>query len=158
MSEENSQASTSDKCVKEQWVKRALILALILAMVGVYLYQRRGLTIRGWGEDLPAALSQAKAENRPLVVMFVNKMQTPTARTLRGHIAKPGNQKALKEGRYITVIVPLDNSLDSDLALKYKVKILPTLLLLGPDGVELNRATGNIGEVPFRATFLNYSP
>lgn len=156
MSEENTSTPSSAKDGRKNWIKKALLLAIVFAMVAVYFYQRRGLDIRGWGEDLNAALVQAKAENRPLVVLFANKSQTPTARALKKHINRPGNRKALKQGNYITVIVPLDNALDSELARKYKIKSLPTLLLLRPDGTEHNRTVGNIGEVSFRQNFLNY--
>ncbi len=157
MSEENTADPVTKTETKEKRTKTILILLIIAAMVGIYFYQQRGLKIEGWGEDLDAALTQAKAENRPVVVMFANKSQTPTARTLRKHISQPSNKKALEQGNYITVMVYLDNALDSDLAKKYKIESLPTLLLLKPDGTEHNRGEGNIGETPFRDTFLNYN-
>lgn len=153
MSEENTAPEDSKR---EKRTKTILILLILAAMVGIYFYQRRELKIEGWGKDLDAALAQAKTENRPVVVLFVNKSQTPTARDLQKRIRQPGNRKAIQRGNYITVIVSLDNKLDSELAKKYKIKSLPILLLLKPDGTEHNRAPSNIGEVPFRQNFLNY--
>lgn len=155
--EENSATTVTAIAKREKRIKTILILLIVAAMVGVYFYQQRGLTIKGWSEDLRAALAQAKQENRPVVIMFANKSQTPTARTLRKHINRPSNKKALEQGKYITVMVYLDNAFDSDLAKKYKIESLPTLLLLNPDGTEHNRGVGNIGETPFRDTFLNYN-
>ena len=157
MSEENNAPAAPENSKREKRTKAILILLIIAAMVGIYFYQRRGLVIEGWGKDFDAALAQAKTENHPLVILFVNKSQTPSARDLQRRIDRPGNRSALQQGNYITVIVPLDNKLDSEIAKKYKIKSLPTLLLLRPDGTEHNRATGNIGEVPFRQVFLNYN-
>lgn len=158
MSEENTAPAGTENLKREKRTKTILILLIIAAMAGLYVFnQRQELNIEGWGKDLDAALARAKTENNPVVILFVNKSQTPTARDLQKRIDRPGNRKALKNGNYITVIVPLDNSLDSELAKKYKISSLPTLLLLKPNGEEHNRAPSNIGEVPFRQIFLNYN-
>ncbi len=155
MSEENNSESPA-KTSRENWIKRGFLLALILAMAGIYIHQQRGTKIEGWKDDLDSALKQAEDEDRPVVVLFVHKSQTAVESDLKGRIAKPGNQKALKKGKYITVL--LNCSVDSDVAKKYDIEELPTLLLLEPDGSEYNRAVGDVGETPFRQEFLNYDP
>ncbi len=98
MSEENTATAAPENSKREKRIKAILILLILAAMVGIYFYQRRGLKIEGWGKDIDAALVQAKTENRPIVVLFVNKSQTPTARDLQKRISRPGNKKALQQG------------------------------------------------------------
>ncbi len=118
--------------------------------------QQRGLSISGWGDNLQDALKQAKAEARPVVVFFVKSTPSAIARENAKRIRKKGNRKALKNGRFIPVIVELSTSLDSETARRYKIKQLPTLMVIRSDGTERNRHEGEIGEVPFRGDFLEY--
>ena len=94
-----------------------------------------------------------------VVAFFVSSPPSETAKTIqRRRIPKRDNQKALKEGNFITVVVSLEDGLNSELAKKYEIKELPTLMVLKPDGTERNRHEGMIGEVNFRQDFLNYKP
>ncbi|KKK96407.1 hypothetical protein LCGC14_2663070 [marine sediment metagenome] len=145
------------KTGRDRWVKIGFVILLIVVAVVIFMLQRRGLAIKDWGKDLDAALRQAKAEDRPIVVFFVNRPPSDPAKTIRTRIQKPGNQQALKDGKFIPVIVELSSSLDSDTARRYEVRELPTLMVLTSDGEERNRHEGNIGEVPFRQKLLENS-
>jgi hypothetical protein len=144
---------------KDRWVKIGFLLVILIGVVGVYLLQHRSLSIKDWGDDLPAALREAKATGRMVVVFFVEDPPSETSRRIKDSVIhKPGNRKALKEGNFIRVIVILDNSLKSDVAKQYRIKELPTLMVLRPNGTERNRHEGLIGEVNFRQDLLQYPP
>ena len=155
--QDTQQEPPARKTGRDRWVKIGFIVLLIVAAAVILMLQRRGLAIKDWGKDLDAALRQAKAEDRPVVVFFVNRPPSNTATTIRKHIRQPANQQALKDGKFIPVIVELSSSLDSDIAKRYQVRELPTLMVLTSRGKERNRSVGNLGEVPFREQFLEYS-
>lgn len=151
---ENSAESKTAKSGRDHWVKVGFVLLLIAAMIVVYLFQRRDLAIEGWGDDLDAALAQAKTENRKVIVFFASSPPSETALTIaRRRIPQPDNRKAIREGHFIPVVISL-NDTDSDLGKKYKLTTLPTLMVLYSDGSERNRNEGMIGEVDFRQKLL----
>jgi hypothetical protein len=137
---------------RDRLVKIGFVVLLIAAVIAVYSMQTRKLDIPGWGDDLTAALDQARAENRMVVALFANKPPSATARDIRDRVRQPANINAVKQGKFIPVVVT--TSAGSSLATKYKVKTFPTLIVFLPDGSERNRAEGNVGEVPFRQKFL----
>ncbi|MCJ7544903.1 MAG: hypothetical protein MUP47_10155, partial [Phycisphaerae bacterium] len=67
------------------------------------------------------------------------------------------NAQAIKDGRFIAVMVKVRNLSRSNLASRYGIAKLPTLLVIGPDGAEKNRREGFIGEPEFRTGFLDCS-
>ena len=158
MAEKDAEARAA-KSSRDRWIKIGFVLVLAAVAVAIYSFQRRDLRIEGWGNDLPAALAQARAENRMVVVFFASSPPSDTAREIaQRRIPKPDNVQALKDGNFIPVIVSLDENLNSDAATKYKLTTLPTLLVLRPDGTERNRHEGMIGEVNFRQDLLRVNP
>ena len=139
---------------------RLILLLLILAVaVGIYWYQQRSLSIDGWGENIDAAMDQAKQEQRPVVVFFVAQTPSPIAEEIKNKvIPKPGNQKALKDGKFIKVIFVVDSGSKDQAANKYNVKVekLPTLIAFDHFGKEYNRLEGTNAkdEVGFRDKLL----
>lgn len=142
---------------RDRRVKILFGVVLLIAVGIVYYIQRRppGELIKGWPEGLGAAMARAKQEERQVLVFFTGESPSQTTRDLlKTTLRQPANKDAITKGRFIRVRVALKSSLRSDIAKKYKIKKLPTMVLLGPDGVERNRRTGFIGEVPFRDGFL----
>ena len=155
--QDTQQESPPEKSNRDRWVKIGFVVLLLVAVAAVFMIQRRGMEIKGWGKDLDAALKQAESENRLVVVFFVNSPPSTTAKAIKKHKLKQGNEQGLKDGKFIPVIVELSSSLDSDIAKRYQVRELPTLMVLTSRGKERNRSVGNLGEVPFREQFLEYS-
>jgi hypothetical protein len=132
-----------------------LAVVAVPALVIYVLLQRDPQILAGWSEDLDAVCRRAAAESRKVVVIFHASPPGSTTRQLATTtLAKGHNIKAIEEGRFLRARVRLDTALQSATARKYKISRLPTVLLLGPDGAELNRREGMIGEVPFRQDFL----
>jgi len=143
----------------DRWVKVGFLLAAAVTAVLVYLYIQTGKTIlKSWQTDLDAALRSAKQEDRRSLVLFLASPPGETARRLASTtLKKAHNRKAIADGKFVRVKVALDTALDSDTARRYRIRKLPSMLILDPNGVEINRREGMIGEVPFRQGFLDCS-
>lgn len=142
---------------RDRTIKLAFVAVTVVVLGAIY-YSQRGLGISGWEGDVPAALTQAAAENRSVVVFFANSPPGENERWIKANIiAKAENETALEKGRFIKVLANVSNKSKSALARRYGITELPTLLLLGPDGAEKNRREGRIGEVEFRTGFLDCS-
>ncbi len=134
-------------------VKIIFVLVAIAAVVGIQMLQRSGQSLPDWNEDLGAALSQAKAQRQMVLILFADDPPGQITRWLASGTI-PKNAKAIADGNFLPVLLRLD-SLDDPLASEYKIKSLPTMLVLSSRGRELNRREGKIGEVPFRDDFLS---
>ena len=140
---------------RDRWVKIVFVAATVVLVVFIYHKQRGGLSIPGWGDNLDTAMEIGRREGRPVLALFVSDPPGTTAAVLANTIRNEQNVKAVTDGKYIAVIVTVDTALKSDVAKLYKLKTLPTLLLLGSTGLERNRREGLVGEVPFRQGFLD---
>ena len=147
---QSSQAGRSDR-----WVKIGfLVVAVVIATV-IWKYLQTETFLKGWPEDLNTALADAKQTDRRVLVFFVGNPPNADAVWMAGNtLAKSQNQRAIQEGNFARVKVVV-NSLDSDLARRYKLTRLPTMMILAPDGKELNRREGKVGEVDFPHGFLD---
>jgi hypothetical protein len=143
---------------RDRAIKLVFVVATLAVMAMLFWSQRRSINVPGWGEDLSAALSQAAAEGRSVVVFFASVPPGETERWLdKSVLRKPENVTALDKGRFLKVVVDVGNLSKSKLANRYRIAKLPTMLLIGPDGTERNRREGNLGEVEFRTGFLDCS-
>jgi hypothetical protein len=146
---------------RDRAIKLAFVLVTLVIVALLYWSQRRGLSLPGWGNDLTAALAQAAAENRPVVVLFASAPPGEPERWLKSSIlTKPENETALLDGRFIKVMLNVGNAAASEPVKRYKITEMPTLLVLGPNGIEKNRRpcrSQRIGEVEFRTGFLDCS-
>lgn len=141
--------------------KGKLIFLGLIVVVGllIYMYQRRDLSIPGWRNDFEATMSDAKKEGKMVVVLFTAQPPGEIARNIAVRVNMPANVDALfgkdgKGGKYIAVVASISKS--SSLVRQYEITQFPTLMVLYPDGTIRNRHNGEIGEVPFRAEFLEY--
>jgi len=150
---EDQQKQSGKRSGTDRWVKIGFIGVLVAVGLAVYMMQRRGPQLRGWGEDLPSALAQAQEEGRKVLLLAMSHPPSQIGRTL-ATTTIPKNGKAIKEQNLILVKITLSSSLRSATATQYRIKRLPTMLLLDPKGNELSRREGAIGEVEFRNNFL----
>ena len=137
----------------DRWVKLVFLLAVVAIGIFVWLSYRTP-PLAGFSSDLEGAIEKAKAEGRNIVLLFINNPASTQDRFLMDRIiAKRDNLQALEKGNYLRV--RRSTSLRSELARRYKLTQLPTVLLLGPNGQELNRREGSVGEIEFRRGFLD---
>ncbi len=142
-------------------VKIAFALIILIAGYFIFRSQQKDLTIASWIDSksqlLASVLRQAKEEDRKVVAFFVNSPPSTTARTIAGRVRKPANITAVKEGKFLPVVVHVDGTNDP-LCTQYKITALPTFVVFLPDGTERNRKAGDPGEVPFREQLLAGPP
>ena len=127
--------------------KMIFLVVMIVAAAFIYLrIQRKGGELPDWPANLNIAFAQAKAEDRPVLLLLTALPPSLDARNLGAGSIRKGTQ-AIKEGRFITRLV---QSKKSDPAKKYEVKDFPTLIIFAPDGRELDRRSGFVGEMDFK--------
>lgn len=141
-------------------VKIGFAVAAVAIVLLVWWHQRRGGDWEGWTTDLAAAKARAKTEDRHVLVLF---HATPpgqlTRDFLRRTLGKKANREALDKLVIARVHIALNTDLTSEVARSYRVRALPTLVLLGPDGAERNRREREaiLPEIAFREGFLDGS-
>ena len=156
MSEQEKSPPAQDKPRKSKvdlWIK----IGFVLAAIGIAIFitrRQRSFDVGHWGRDFPAAMQQARQENRRVVVLFLRNPVGPLEHRVRNIILKPENVRAFRDGHFIGVLVQSPENLDSELAVQYGIEGLPTLLLLDPNGAELDRRGDDVGETDFRGGFL----
>ena len=157
MSEAADQRTTRPaKGRADRWVKLGFVAAAAIAAVAIIFVMRERGVLPDWSDNLDAALRTAGEGNRKVLVIFLSQPPGEITRQLAtGTISK--NRKAITDGEFVCVKAVVPASLDSDLARRYRIRTLPTMLILTPDGKEWNRREGMIGELPFRTGFLDGS-
>lgn len=156
MTEANTHTATTKaaKARQDRLVRIAFLVVIVIAGVLIYRKQTTIALPAGWRGDLDNALAQAKKEDRRVLVFFMGKpFAFDAKKMLKTTLRQPANRKAVRQGKFIKVAVV--ESLKSDLSRRYKIESLPTMIVLSPDGRELNRRVGFIAEVPFRTNFLS---
>ncbi|MFP4105532.1 MAG: thioredoxin family protein [Phycisphaerae bacterium] len=122
----------------------AIVTVLVLGLI--VWHQQSGPDL-GWEDDLDAQLAQAREADRPVLVFFSASPPSEAARKLmRVSLRKQMVAQPLKRENYIKVRTVVDRDLTEDLAVKYRLKELPTLMVLDPKGKEVGRLEGYAGE------------
>ena len=146
------------KAKRDRWVK---IGFLVVAAVACVLIFRRQTSVVGpnWPKgsaELTKALSQAGGQKRPVLVFFYRSNPSDaTRRLIKGTLARRQNRKAIKDGGFLRVQVPISDPQSSPMARRYQIRKYPTMLVLGANGWEYNRREGFVGEAAFRDGFLD---
>lgn len=143
----NDQQTQQAKPSEDRRGKLIFMSVIFIAAALIYLtIQRKGGELPNWPEDLGGAFKQAKDETRPVLLLLTTMPPSLDARKI-GSISIKMNGPAIKEGRFITRLVRGRNSQP---ATKYEVKEFPTVIIFAPDGQELARRSGYIGQGDFR--------
>lgn len=150
---DNQIAATGSKTADRR-TKIVFLVVLAVAAALVYVLLQRRTPGFNWPEDLDKALEQART--RPnVLVFFTSSPKSLTARQLIQTTLRK-NVRTIAQQRVVKVNVSLD-TVNCDLAARYKISSLPTFVLLSPEGKELNRREGFVGEVDFHKGFLDCS-
>ena len=155
MSQQSDTEPARPKKTKSDWRIKLAFLLVAAAIIIYFWHSSRTLPLDDWDDDLAAAMQRASVENRPVVVFFMSKPPGYNARHVMSIIKRPENRNALDDGNFVRVKCQVSTRLDSELARRYKLKQLPTLVLLDPGGKEANRRQGTVGELDFRNGFLD---
>lgn len=151
---DNQIAATGSKTADRR-TKIVFLVVLAVAAALVYVLLQRRTPGFNWPEDLDKALEQARTQQRNVLVFFTSSPKSLTARQLIQTTLRK-NVRTIAQQRVVKVNVSLD-TVNCDLAARYKISSLPTFVLLSPEGKELNRREGFVGEVDFHKGFLDCS-
>ncbi len=152
---DNQTAATRPKTMDRR-VKIAFLAVAAIVGLCIYLLQRKGPELKGWATNLDKAMKQARAQKQRVLVFFTGSPKSvPARRLIQKTLHK--NAGAMAKERVIKVNISLDTGLKSGPAVRYKISSLPTFVLLSPEGKELNRREGFVGEVDFHSGFLDCS-
>lgn len=141
-------------------IKAKLFFTLAAIGVIVFIIKSQGSlkAPNGWvNNDLPKAAELARTEGRNLLVLFVESPPSDLDRRLRNTtLAKSDNLKAVQDHNLVAVMVRVGRKNRKEVFEVYNLTrdALPAMILFDPEGNELGRNEGFIGEVAFRATFL----
>lgn len=136
--------------------KRMNLLFLVVFVVAAVLITRHQQSAGGlpdWPSDISGALEQAAKEDRKILVFFASRPPSHIDIRMTEDPIRH-NMPFIKRDKFITVLIQVE-SLQSQLARSYKVTKLPTFLVLGPDGKELNRRTGFVTPREFYEGFMD---
>jgi DNA-directed RNA polymerase subunit H (RpoH/RPB5) len=140
-----------------------VLVAILIAALIVKKDRKLDPPSREWiDDDLPAALTLAKTENRPVLVLFVESPPSKSDSQLRNTtLRKPSNAEAIREHKLVPVMVRLTKRNRDAFFETYSMERnnLPILMVLDPQGKEIARheqqqGTNRIGELEFRDNFL----
>ena len=108
---------------------------------GTKVTKKSGPKIRkiAWKTTFDEALAAAKKSERPILVDFTAEWCGWCKKLDRDTF---GNEAVIRLVNEFFVAVKVDTDKSPAISKKYKVSGLPTLLILGPDGSELQRLTG----------------
>lgn len=94
-----------------------------------------------WKLDYAAAQAEAAKLNRPLIIHFYGKSCPPCKRMENEVLNRPQVLKALENG-FVAVKLCLELPGNAKVAAKYDVAVVPTDVIVGPDGKILSRTSG----------------
>ncbi|MCJ7544645.1 MAG: hypothetical protein MUP47_08820 [Phycisphaerae bacterium] len=135
-------------------MKIAFVVILVIASAALWLRQRRDPELIGWGKDLAAALQQAKADNRLILVLFTDAPMTyDDKHAVKNVVTTDRTMSALGKLSYVRVHLNIEDNTAE--AKTYKVESTPTYLLLDSSGRELRRTSGLMNDVTFIKEFLS---
>ena len=136
------------KSSTDRWVKLGFLAAVIIVAAVIYIRHRVGVGPgEAWRSDLDATLAEARKSNRPVLVLFRPKALDEDTNFVSGEkgLTCPSVREAVEKGNYPCVEVKLGGALTSTAAAKYKVRKLPTVIVLSPQGKVLEREPGRVG-------------
>lgn len=140
---------------------KAKIIFTLLAIGVIFFIIKGNRTLdppKGWiNNDLAEARELARTEGRNMLVLFVQSPPSDRDRALRnGTLAKGENLQAVREYNLVAVMLRVGSKDRTDVFEVYDLSrdALPAMVIFDPDGNELGRHEGSIGELDFRDTFL----
>lgn len=149
-----------EKPAKDRRIKLIMAVVLLAAVVGVYLAQLQPPKLgTNWATDLEQTLQQARRERRFVLVLFrSDPPNDATSWLVRNSLGHSIVTRALESGKQLCVSVQVDRTLASELARKYRLKDLPTVMTLTPDGAVLERESGRVGPATVQAMLAKAAP
>jgi len=125
------------------WIK-PIVLMIVLVVLGAGIAAWKAHWPGGdWEHDFDAGLDTAENTGKPMLVLYTADWCPPCRTLKRTVLQEPEVVDQLKQ-RYVLVKVDLSNRSgpNAELAAYYDVTGIPTVILFGPGGDEIDRVTG----------------
>jgi hypothetical protein len=135
-------AGNPAKAGRDRLVKLGFLAVTILVVVLVYMNQRNPPTLPNWSQDLPGTLARGRAENRKTLVLFLPMTLRERQRTWLVGNTIDKNEGLIDRQSILRVKVSVGEIGQCEPAVRYGIKVIPTILLLGADGKEIGRLQG----------------
>jgi len=118
-----------------------ILLALLLALV------LPAIVHADWSTDYKAAVAQAKAQNKLVLLHFTGSDWCPSCQLLDKEVISQKSFQEFVNKNYVGVLLdfPQETAVkqqNTDLYNQYNVSGFPTLIVTTPDGKELGRVEG----------------
>lgn len=117
---------------------RELLRGLVAFLAGVAVWAPAPAVAAQWLTDLNTARQQAYAENKPVLIYLFSRTVEPCRRMEQ----ETFGEEAVKEKLGSLVCVALNVDRIADAVRTFKIMKVPTVVLLNPNGKELDRAVG----------------
>lgn len=165
-------SATTNRSCGSRWgcpLQKRFGLWLWLAFIGAVLYLQwpmvKGLYYRvadpappasaiAWRTDFEAALAEAAATGKPVLVDFTASW-CPPCKVMKHEVWPDGNVAAAVDDGYIPLLVDVDEPRNAAVAQRYGIVGIPTILVLDAEGVVLR--TGSFMTARTMVEFLNAS-
>ncbi|MEM9345610.1 MAG: thioredoxin family protein [Planctomycetota bacterium] len=128
------------------WV--VAVLLVVLAWAGAYALRGgggSGEVMAGWADGMSAGQQLAQEADKPMVVLFTAGWCPPCQAMKRNVFKDGGVQQALQAG-FVPVQIDLTDQSASnpnmEVAARYNVRGIPTVLAMTPDGVPFGEYAG----------------
>ncbi|MFN3165440.1 MAG: thioredoxin family protein [Phycisphaeraceae bacterium] len=123
-----------------------LVAVVVVAMVWAGAFALRGggeaVDLKGWADGLEQGQAQAKAQDKPMVVMFTATWCGPCQTLKQQVLTRPEVDDVLK-ARFVPVKVDMSDAGPGDaLVTRYDLKGWPTMIAMTPQGEEIRRIEG----------------
>lgn len=143
----------SDGRVRIGWKRGLLVVLVVVGVWTVTDYRRRSAYSIDWSGDLSACLEQAKAQNKP-VILLVHKKDCELTEIKEAEVFSTYAAYEWSQGGLPCRLIWQEHP---DVVAKYKLVESPTLLVLNPEGEQVFRWDGEGITIQIRKRFLKYA-
>ena len=146
--EEQTPSEPKGKSKKDRRIKLGFLVVLAIVVLAVVMIQRKDPALKGWTNDLEAALQQAKTNNTNVIVFFTRKPMTLEDKDMVNKCMNARDAlNAFAKLKYPRVHLTLRQNKQE--AQRFGVTLPSTVLLLNSYGDILNKHTGFITALKF---------
>lgn len=141
---------------------RGFWLLLVVGILGFGLWKSRALFLGpavdliGWRTDSAAAFSEAAQTGRPVLIDFTAAWCGGCVMLEHETFSDPGIAQMIRD-RFVPLRVDVDEQASAALVMRYRVEVLPLLVIARPDGRAIGHSVG-FRDVDDMRQWLNAQP
>lgn len=135
--------------------RTAIFLATIAILAAAAAFAGEGTKVSWVDADWDDVLKQAKAENKHIIIDFYTTWCGPCKRMDKVTFVDDGVAAFLNAN--LSVKYDCEKGFGEELADRYKVVFYPTIVVIGPDGKEIDRALGYLDPEQYMETIKGYT-